>query len=167
MSTVRAAIQAYLAAGQIPGLARVYLDQPWYIDGQNWNLSADLGSGSVAFVHLTHDEETRISTPWIEAQETVHYDVSLVVAYQYLIPSAASDDVSEDSWVLALDDTLQGIKDLIHDDPTLGTGPTGVIFQAGQRPKGITIDRALPRRMAGKVLSWTVVEFGVTEIIQA
>lgn len=165
MSTVREAIQSYLAAGNIPGLNRVYLDQPWYIDGADWNLASELGSGAVAFVHLSRDEETRISTPWVKAQEAVHYDVAIVVAYQYLIPSAATGAVSEDAWVGPLDETLQGIKDLIHADPTLGS--PDVIFQAGQRPSGISIDRPLPRRVKGKVLAWTVVELGVTEIIQA
>lgn len=166
--TVRAAIQAYLVAGLpgIPGLNRVYRAQPWWVDGSVFNLAANAGNGAFAYLHLTHSDETRVSVPAVQGTTLVHYDVFVVVCYQFEIPSAAVDTtITEDSWVDACDDILQGIKDRIHADPNLGAPE--VIFLAAQTPKKLTIDSDEPRVTAGKVYSWHTVNIQVTEVIQA
>ncbi len=174
-SAVRAALHSFFSiacqTNKVPGVNAVYRAQPWYIDGSTWDLGAGSGSGAVAFLHLVSDRETRLSMPAVAGEKQVDYDVALVVLYQFLIPSSSqiSDALPEDAWVGPLDDTIDGFKDLIRSDPTAGTGPnpTGVIFQMGQDPGDLRITRELPRRSSGKVLSWNVLEFNVTEVITA
>lgn len=168
---VRAAIAAYLNAGApgIPGLQKVYQAKPWWVDGATgFKLSANGGSGAFAYLHLNNSEETRWSVPWNGGDIGVHYDWHLVVVYIYEIPSASQDTaVSEDSWVLAIDAILQGVKDWIHADPTLGTHDTRVIFNAGQTPNALKTTSEEPLKSAGRIYSWHVIEFRVTEVIQA
>lgn len=165
---VRAAIHAYLIAGLpgIPGLERVYRAAPWFEDGKGFNLAANNGCGAFAWVHLTTSEETRKTVPAVLGTTFVHYDVSIVVAYQFLIPSAQIDTtITEDMWVDACDDILQGVKNHIHADPNLGAPE--VIFLAAQTPNKLRIDSDDPRRTGGKVYSWHTIDFQVTEVIQA
>jgi hypothetical protein len=167
--TVRAAIQAYLVAGLpgIPGLNRVYRAAPWFADGSViFNLSAELGNGAWAFLNLAHSKDTRKTVPAVLGTTFVHYDVSIVVCYQFLIPSAMIDTtITEDMWVDACDDILEGLKALIHADPNLGH--PGTIFLAAQTPDSLQINSDDPRLEPGKVYSWHTVDFQVTEVIQA
>lgn len=165
-ATVRAALFGFFdgarAAATVPGLNTVYAAQPTFVDGAKWQLAKDLGSGSVAYLHLAEDTETRIALPAVTGWKRVDYTVGLVVLYQYVIPP---DPAGEDSWAGPLDATIDGLKDLIRSDPNCGVPAD--IFQTGQAPGGITIRRQLPRRTSGAVLSWNVLEFAVTEIIEA
>lgn len=165
-ATVRAALFGFFdtarAAATVPGLNKVYAAQPWFVDGARWQLDKELGSGSVAYLHLAEDTESRIALPALTGQKRVDCTVGLVVLYQYLIPT---DAASEDAWAGPLDATIDALKNLIRSDPNCGVPVT--IFQAGQQPNGIMIRRHLPRRTAGAVLSWNVLEFAVTEIIEA
>jgi hypothetical protein len=170
-ATVRQTIQTFFAGSTIPGVHKVYRAQPWFIDGEQWQLDTQLGSGSVAFVHLNNDSDTRITLPAPNTlngpvgNKAVRYDVGLVLLYQYLIPSSLLTAVPEDDWTNPLDATIDGVKDAIRSAPNLGDAT--VIFQAGQDPDGLRITRDLPRLDNGKVLSWNVVEFTVLEIITA
>ena len=167
---VRAAVQAYFV-GQVTGLNQVYRAQPTFADGKNWNLATDLGSGAIGYVHLDAEKETRLTLPYQTGYKQVDYEVGLVVLYQYLIPSNTLVAQNGDEWTDALDVTLDGIKNRLRRDPTLGTsvaqGGTGLIFEAGEAKDDIMIARELPRRSPGKVLSWNVVQFKLTEIVQA
>lgn len=180
-ATVRAALYNFFTAGcdphtgSVPGVNRVYRAQPWYIDGKVFNLSNELGSGAVCFLHFPDKNETRISdpakgvTPGVVGVKQVDYDVALVILYQYLIPTATqtADAVPEDAWVLPLDATLVGLEDLVHSDPTAGTGPQGVVFSMAQDPGDTRLPQELPRLLPGKVLSWQALQFNVTEMIFA
>lgn len=172
-TAVRQAVTQFLATGNIPHLNRVWRAQPTYIDPDNLQLDTDLGSGAVGYVHLARSEETRISIPNRTGSKAIVYQVGLVLIYQHLIDSA---DIlpapQEDDWVLALDETLDGIKARIRSDPTMDSA--GVIWQAGEgapitlgTPSDLVITRDLPRRGRGVIHSWNVIEFQVVEIIQA
>lgn len=166
IATVRAAVTTYLQGASIAGLNRVYAAYPWFIDGETFNLASNLGNGAVAYVHLTDSEETRWTVPAVLGEKGVHYEVAVIVAYQYLIPSADVDvTLSEDDWVNPLDVILQGIKDRIHADPQLGAPET--VFLAAQTPRSLRVHSDMPRRLPGKILSWHAVEFQLTEVITA
>lgn len=169
--SVRSAIAAYLNGGSpgIPGLHKVYLAKPWWVDGATgFQLSANGGSGAFAYLHLANSQETRWTTPWTLGDVAVHYDFQIVVVYIYEVPSASqAAAVPEDSWVTAIDAILQGIKDLIHADPTLGTATLKVIFSAGQNPNALPTSSEHPQKSSGRIYSWHVIEMRVTEVIQA
>lgn len=170
-STVRAAVASWISGGNIAGLNTVYRAQPWFVDGQKWNLSAQLGSGAVGFVHILEEAERRLTFPaespantsGVVGEKEITYTLGFVVLYQYLIPT---DPASEDDWVDPLDTLLAAIKARLRSDPTLGTGGDP-IFEAAQDPNDCRTVHDLPRRDSGTVQSWNVVEFHATEIIQA
>ncbi|HEY8976308.1 MAG TPA: hypothetical protein VIN75_18985 [Burkholderiaceae bacterium] len=178
-ATVRAALYAYLQAGcagggSVPGVTKVYRAQPWLIDGKTWNLSSDLGSGAVVFLHFMDKGETRQADPAASVStevvgwKQVDYQVALVVLYQYLIPSnTQSVQYTGEEWVDALDATLGGLEDLLRADPTAGTGPGGAVFEMAQSPGDLTLPQDLPRLVNGKVMSWQALHFTATEMIQA
>lgn len=170
-ATVRAAVASWIEGGGIAGLNTVYRAQPWFVDGQRWKLSAQLGSGAVGFVHIVEDTERRATLPaegpantsGVVGQKIVTYTIGFVVLFQYLIPAEAA---SEDVWTDPLDALLEGIKARLRSDPTLGTAGSP-IFQAAQDPGDCRIMSDLPRRESGLVMSWNVIEFHADEIINA
>lgn len=166
IATVRTAVTRYLADAEIPGLNRVFKALPWYVDGDVFDLAATLGSGAVAYVHLAESVENRLALPAVLGSQNVHYEVAVIVAYQYLIPSAQVDPtLSEDDWVDQLDAIMQGVKDRIHIDPNLGA--PDVVFLAAQTPRTLRVASYEPRQLPGKIISMQSVEFQLTEIIQA
>lgn len=178
--SVRAALYAYLQAGctpgvgSVPGVTKVYRAQPWLIDGKTWNLSSELGSGAVLFLHFIDKSETRIADPAasvatpVVGWKQVDYQVAVVVLYQYLIKSNTQTvQYTGEEWVDDLDDTLSGLEDLIRADPTAGTGPGGAVFEMAQPPGDLSLPQDLPRLAPGKVLSWQALHFTATEVIQA
>ncbi len=179
MAAVRAAIKAYMVAGiagsDLPGLNKFYKAQPIFLDpSQWWILPPELGSGSIAYLHLAKITEDRIAKPYVAGQKMVEYQAVIVVIYRYLVPSAAqTPELEGDEWVDGFDATLQGFKDYVHIDPRLGTDPAlggnGVIWQAGQSPGdlGYTLDLPVRDEDAGEVLSIAALEMHVTEVITA
>lgn len=170
-ASVRAAVASWIEGGGIAGLNSVYRAQPWFVDGQKWDLSAQLGSGAVGFVHIVEETERRLTIPaegpantsGVVGEKMVTYTVGFVVLYQYLIPT---NPASEDVWTDPLDALLEGVKARLRSDPQLGTGGSP-IFQAAQDPGDCRIMRDLPRRTSGAVMSWNVIEFHADELIQA
>jgi hypothetical protein len=184
IADVRAALKAYFVAGcapgtgSVPGVSTFYGAIPWFVAGSQWELSTDFGSGAIAFLHLEDLGETRIAdpsegvTPGVVGMKLVEYQVDLVVLYQFLIPSASQADAAPpDSWIDPLDATMQALKDLIHADPTAGTGPNGtntrVIFEMGQQPGDLKVPPQLPMRTPAKIWTWPVLQFSATEAIFA
>jgi len=162
---VRIAIRNFFQAPLIPGIQQVYLDIPWFIDGAQWDVLDGSGYAAVASVHLNTSQESRITLPWKSGQKQVNHAVGLVLQYQYLIPSSFAPDEAEDAWVTGLDAIIDAVKDRIRSDYTFNN--TNVIFQAGQDAGDIRVTRDVPVIDVGRVIAWTVVEFNVTEIIQA
>lgn len=171
---VRKAIQGYLLGLEVPGVSKVYRAQPWDpIEEQGWEFADGRDSDAVVVVHLEEQRESRAALPAKYPGRTevgykaVDHTVGLIVLYQYLIPDSLPVTEDTDVWVDDLDAILDALRAGIEADPTLGTGAGGVIFQAGQDPDDLLISRDLPKRLPDKVLSWQVIRFTATEIINA
>lgn len=170
-ASVRAAVasffQATVAPGpnQIPGLNKVHSAPPYWADGSEWNLANELGSGTVAGVHLVEDSESRITIPVLTGQKMVTYKIGLMLFYQFLLPSNTLTPIDEAAWADPLDATIDGIKARLRSDPNCGL--PSVVWQAAQDPGDVKIVRDIPRRLPGKVVSWNVIEFMVDEVVTA
>ena len=162
---VRVAIRNFFQSANIPGIQQVYLDVPWFIDGAQWDVLDGSGFAAVASVHLDTSSETRITLPWKTGSKQVNHTVGLILQYQYLIPSTFAPGEYEDAWVTGLDAIVDGVKNRIRSDYTFAS--TNIIFQAGQNGNDVRVTRDVPVVDIGKVVAWVVVEFNVTEIIQA
>lgn len=162
---VRIAIRDFFQSPPIDGIQRVYLDVPWFMDGAQWDVQSQDGYAAVASVHLTTSNETRLTLPWKTGSKHVDHTVGLLLQYQYLIPPTFGPDEAEDAWVHGLDSIIDGVKDRIRSDYTFNN--PAVIFQGGQDAQDIRVTRDVPVIDIGKVVAWVVVEFNVTEIIQA
>ncbi len=178
-ATVRAAIVKFFATPPITGIQDVYNDMPWFLDGGTWTLRDNGGWGSIAYIHLDSSAETRLTMGGANAQGTptgqvnVLHTVSLVVQYQYLIPTNLPAGSREDAWIGPIDQIIDAAKTRIRSDPTFGTGAGGAIYQAGQGDGSggphIRQTRDLPvlDPNRSKVLNWNRLEFDVREIITA
>lgn len=164
-AAVRRTIRDFFQFPELPGMQKVYLDVPWFMDGAQWDVLGNAGWAAVGAVHLTSSNETRITLPWQDGSKQVEHTVGLVIQYQYLIPSEFTVDEAEDEWVTGLDTIIDGIKDRIRSDYTFND--PNVIFQGGQSPNDIRIQRDVPIIDKGRIVAWNVLEFNVTEIIQA
>lgn len=162
---VRAAVATFIEGAAIPGLNRVHSAFPYWADGSEWDLAANLGSGAIAGVHLAADKESRIALPYPTGQVMVDYTVALGIWYQFLLPSNTLTPVDVAAWADPLDVIIDGVKDLIRSDPNCGM--PAVVWQSGQDKDDLRIARDVPRRLPGKVLSWNVLEWSVHEIIEA
>ena len=164
-TTITAAIQSFLS--DIPGITKLYKDAPWEISGDNWQTNTL--PGTPAFIHIDRSDESRIAMGGEHGgHKQVDYVVSLVLLYQYLIPSDL-EGAEKDVWVDGLNTLIDAVVDRIRSDRAFGCGPSGPIFEAGNQDQGISIGRDLPHwdSGGGKVRSWVRVEFKVTEIVNA
>lgn len=162
---VRAALFTYFSTAALTGVRRVYKASPWWVDGNEWNFAVDQGSATVAFLHIAEESESRNTVPAIFGQKMVTYKVLFYILFQYLIPAAATDGVSEDDWADPLDATIDAVKVLIRADPNFGA--PDVIFQAGQDLSDLKTQRDVPFIMAdgGSLGSWNSITFTVDEIV--
>lgn len=165
-ANVRAALRDFFQTPPLLGLQKVFLDEPWIIQGANWDVQSQSGWGAVAFIHLDTSHESRITLgAAIGGSKQVDHTVGLVIQYQYLIPAALPDGTDEDAWVGPLDQIIDGVRTRIHSNPNAGN--PAVVFQFGQDNNDIRVTRDLPKIDNGKIVVFTLVEFDVTEIIQA
>lgn len=163
-ATVRAALQSFLTG--ITGITTLYKDAPWEMTGDNWQTATI--PGTPGFLHLDHSTESRIAMGGEHGGfKEVDYTVSLVLLYQYLIPSDLGG-ANKDVWVDNLDALLDNVVNKIRSDRAFGTNGS-VIFEAGNQDQGIQISQDLPHwdQGGGKVRNWVRVEFKVTEIVAA
>ena len=164
-STVTAAIKSFLTG--VPGLTKLYKDAPWEMTGDNWQTATI--PGTPGFLHMDHSTEHRIALGGEHGGfKQVDYTYSLVLLYQYLIPSdlgGADKDVWSDGLV-ALTDAVKG---RMRSDRAFGCVGGSPIFEAGNQDNGIKISKDLPHwdQGGGKVRNWVRVEFDVTEIVPA
>ena len=161
---VRQAIQNFFLNPSIDGVQHVYLDVPWFLDGAQWDVFDNRGWAAVASIHLDRSQESRITLPFGTGSKNVEHNVGLILQYQYLIPAKFQQGEFEDAWVTGLDQIVDAVKDRIRSDYTFNSN--GVIWQSGQQANDIRITRDVPTVDLGRVVSWNVVEFSVTEIIQ-
>jgi hypothetical protein len=182
-AAIRAAIVAFMLTPAITGIQDWYNDEPWFLDGGKWALKDNGGWGSIGFVHLDSSSENRIAsggqvftgpTPNMPTgQKREIFKVSLVIQYQFLIPAQLPTGKREDMWVAPIDQIIVDVKKRIRSDPSFGTGPGGVILQAGQGDgRGgphISQTRDLPvmNEQRTKLLNWNRIQFDAQTIITA
>lgn len=170
-ASIRAAVRDYFDGTD--GIAEVYSAQPTFVGGQDFQLNVAGGSGAVAYVHLVHADESRITLGGPQTgYKSVQHDVALVILYQYLIPSGTAAPQQLDAWSDPLDAIIDAVKARLRADPTCGVGyqpvtADGVVFQAGEQSNDIVVDQDLPRLMSGKIISWNVVRFQLIELVLA
>lgn len=170
-ATVRAAVATFLQGANITGLNGIYKAEPRFYAGEQLDAAADNGVAAWAWVDLGDSDETRLSVPaqWPgqsgAGDKAVHYEVAIIVQYQYLVPQQTQAPVPPDAWVDGEDAIVQAIKDRLHSDPALGA-PT-VILASGQENRGMHVTGDSPVIDPGKVLSTRAISFRITEIIQA
>jgi hypothetical protein len=162
---VRTQVATFFQGASIPGLNKVFTAPPWWADGSLWELNAQNGSGAIGALHIVSQDESRLTVPWQTGSKRVEYVLGLMVFYQFLQPQTLAPQ-TEDAWNGPLDVILDGIAAKIRSDPQCGI-PQGEVWQSGEDPHDVRIRRDVPRNLPGKVLSWNVVEFHVTEIIEA
>lgn len=191
-ASVRGAIAAYLNTGvggsnPIPSLQKIYRAMPTWIDPARWwVLPQGFPYGTVGFLHLAKDKESRIDFPAVTGQKLVGYTVTLVLIYRYLAASETQNPAAEgDEWVDGLDGCIEGIKALIRTDPnlgtaqaTIGTGQPGVIYsqypgaiwEAGQDEGDLELTPDLPaldQDTPGELIAFQVLDFHAYEVITA
>jgi hypothetical protein len=164
---VRAALRNFFQTPPIPGMPKIYLDEPTIVQGANWDVSASTGWGAVGYIHLDTSHESRVTLgAAIGGSKQVNHTVGLVVQYKYLWPAYLTPGLEEDAWVTPFDSIIDAVKTRIRSDPTLGN--SSVIFQGGQDQNDIRITRDLPQSDNSETtIVFAVVEFNVTEILQA
>ena len=169
-ATVRAAVTAFFQPPAVPGLNAMFRAQPIIAGPDRLGLSTGGGTGTpgfgaYGFVHLNESDESRVTVPYATGSKAVRYVVGLIVIYQWLTVQNTSGVQEVDAWVGPLDDLIGGIKDRLRSDPTLGN--SDVVFEAGQADNDIRISQDLPRIDGGVLHSWNLLEFDLTEIVEA
>jgi len=170
-ATVRAAIATFLQDANIVGLNGIYKAEPRFYAGEQLDAAADTGVAAWAWVELGESSEDRLSVPAMWPGQTgagdkaVHYEVAILVQYQYLVPQQTAAPVTVDGWVDGEDAIIQAIKDRLHSDPALGA--PGVILVSGQENRSLQVTADSPVVEPAKVLSNRAITFRITEIIQA
>lgn len=151
------------------GIAVLHQAVPTYMLGDQWQNNGV--QGTPAYLHIVDINESRITVPAITGQKRRDYQFLIVCLYQWYIPADASTSPTggTDGWVTGQLQLLDNIVARIEQDPTFGTGPNGIVFEAGNQDSGIRTHRDGPTldRNGGKVMAWCHVEFTVTEIVQA
>ena len=180
--SVTDAVTAWFQPPAVPGLNQVLPGIPWFEDGSMWQLDSELGWGAIGFVHIARESERREAMGGnVSGIKIVTYSVGLVLLFQYLIGRDEDIQASCTGYVEPLNTLLDGVKNHLRADRTLGTAPGisglggieitpgGSIFSAGEGDGSgspdITIDRDVPRRDVGKIWSWQLVEFTVREAV--
>jgi hypothetical protein len=164
-SSVRSIVANYFEAATIPGLNKVFTAPPYWADGSTWQLNLQDNAGAIAALHVVEEREKRLTLPVFTGSKMIHYNLGLMVFYQWIQPQALTAP-DEAGWSAPLDVILEGIKDRLRADPQCGV-PQGDVWQSSQDDPDIVIRRDLPRNAPGKVFAWNVVEFNVYEIVEA
>lgn len=169
--TVRAAIQAYLSAANVPGLTSLYRTLVPETPASAF-VPAGGTAGASAFVWLIRDVETPRSVggaPSVQPNgwREVHYNAAVIFDYRVLKPAT-----TDDAWADGLDDMCEGIKVALRADPNLGTAPgPGAIFTAANTfPDGgpaITVILEEPLRVTGtgSLTIHGAIDFPVVEMV--
>lgn len=168
---VRAAVYAYFAPPAVDILNTLYKAEPIYAPGTAWQLDSGVGFGAMGYLHISDESEARAAFGGATGGiKSITYNVALVLLYRYVITSNNTDD-GPDSWTDGLDTLIDNVKARLRADRTLGTGDSGVVWQAGEgnntSEPDIKVTRDLPKLTPNKVEAWQVVEFVVIENIES
>jgi hypothetical protein len=164
-ASIRAEVANYFETATIPGLNKVFTAPPYWADGSDWQLNLQQNAGAIGALHIIEEQEKRLTLPALTGSKMIHYQLGLMVFYQWVQPQALTAP-DEAGWSAPLDVILEGIKNRLRADPQCGV-PQGDVWQSSQDGPDIIIRRDLPRLSPGKVFAWNVVEFNVYEIIEA
>ena len=182
--SVTDAVVAWFQPPAVVGLNELGPGIPWFEDGSAWRLDSQLGWGAIGFVHRSHESERRIAYGGTTSGiKQVVYDVAIVLLFKYLIGRDQDIQNTSQAYVPCLNQLLDGMKDRLRADRTLGTAPGisglggiqiapgGSILQAGEGDGSgaadVTIDRDYPRRdkQGGTIWSWNDFTFQVVEMV--
>jgi hypothetical protein len=140
-AAARAAIAAWFAPSQIPGLATTYPSTPTIIPASAYTLASGAGSGSVLVVHLPAAQEVRIAMGGPTSGEKFNkYTVVLEVKFRSVKSDAMAAQADQDA-------LIDAIYARWRQDRTFGTSPkkyTGsnaTIWQAGEGAAGIKMQQ--------------------------
>lgn len=158
-NAIRLAVQSYFQS--VAGISTFYKSEPWFAPGEAWTINGV--NGTAAFIHLGKQNESIIA---FEGQIEVTHFVTIVVLWQYRIPPRTTTGMP-DGWSDGLDDLLDAIVLKLRADRTLGTGPGGVVWQAGINDADVEVERDMPVKNNGKIWCQSFVTFRVQEITQA
>jgi hypothetical protein len=162
--SIRTAVAAYFAPPAVTGLNQVTRAKVRNVKPAAYFANAGDRTGAVAFVYIEGEHEHRMSSPSGSGEKMITYTVGLRVDYRSLL-----DDT--EAGVDAYDDLIEAIKAHLRADPTLGTGPGGVVFQAGEGDTAgaadIEVISDLPQETGTTTTIWSVLRFLVVEIITA
>ena len=152
----------------VQGITELYQAAPMRLLGGEWEAGGV--PGTPAYLHITDISERRITVPANRGgQKGRTYSFVIVCLYQWLIPTdlSATGTGDKDGWVTGQHQLIDNIVARIEADPTFGTGPGGVIFEAGNQDGGLKVGKGQPvlDPSGGKVMAWCHVEFTVTEIV--
>jgi hypothetical protein len=141
-AAARAAIAAWFAPANVPGLAAIHRTKPKLIQPQDFNLSAENGSGGIVVVHLTGAHENRVAMGGPASGEKFSkYDLALQVYFRSLKVDAEKAQDDQDALIDAIYARWRA-------DRTFGTTPVSyngsnaTIWQAGEGSFGITYGQA-------------------------
>lgn len=122
--TVRTAVASYMGSG-VAGLNQVTRAKPRNVKPGSYGISTTRRFGAIGWLYIEGEHEHRMSSPVVAGKKQVTYMVGLRVDFR----SELSDT---ETGIDAYDDIIEAIKAKLRADPTLGTGPNGVVFQAGE-----------------------------------
>ena len=176
------ALQSWLAPPAIIGLNAVYDAAPWFTDGADFTLSAELGWGAIGVLDVAHEEETRIAMGGSHGGLKLGlYQVGILVIFQQVVPQLSDQRAAATSYRRARNGLLKAIKMRLREDRVIGTGmgldgvpgigvtEEGAILQVGEGDgmgsPDIVIDHDLPKRDVGKIWSNSLIRLHVQEVI--
>lgn len=162
--SIRNVVQQFLTQPQLPSLPVIL---------KEWdNQMALLATGitvpeqTLACLHISKEDETRVSTPAVTGWTQVDYTVQLLVCH--FMSDGGGDQVAD-----ALDDMIESVKIRLRSDPRMGQSPD-VVWESAQNPfKGkIKVNRGDTTYINdgvanGVAITWVGIEWTVTEHIQA
>ena len=168
---VRAAVYDYFAPPAVAILNTLYKAEPIFASGNDWQLDSGVGFGAMGDLHSSDESEARIAFGGATSGiKSITYNVAIVLLYRYVITNNISDN-GPDEWTDGLDALIDGVKARLRADRNLGTGESGVVWQAGEgnntSEPDIKVTRDLPKLTPNKVEAWQVVEFVVIENIES
>jgi hypothetical protein len=165
---IRSAIQAWLAPPAIPGLTVVYRAMPVRMLAEDWPIGVDTGWGAGAYLHLSDISEQRIAYGGAPpgGLKRVTYAAALVVFYRWQYTGNDPTNTT-DGWASPFDQLIGDITTRLRADRTLGCGPAGPVWQAGEGVDGgddIHTQMDLPTEDEGQIVQWAAVQFTVVEM---
>ena len=161
---VRAAMQSYFSGAGLPVVGTVYRSRPKTVPAQNYNLSANGGSGSVLIIHLSRSHERRVELGGAKGGFKVDvHSATLEIRFKSMKADAQAAQDDQDA-------CLDGIVAAIRADRTLGCAynattnqPNGPIWQAGEGSAGIAVTMFEPEEEEQVLSIFGTVEFEVWE----